>query len=492
MSRSTPLAGRTARSLASLLALTLTPAALAAPSAAELAAKIQAMEAQLEQMRSMAARLAELEAAELARSQRLAELEAAEAERTRRQQEMEAAEEERGRRQEALTEVVREMREDIELPREPEKKSQFGMGPAASKVYGVERGFSVGGYGQAWAREFVSNKGNKVNDFDFKRFILYTGYKFSDELVLNAELEWEHAGSGGGGSVSLEFAQIDWFRRDSFNLRAGLLLAPIGFVNEIHEPTFYFGNERPEVERRIIPSTWRENGFGIFGKIGKKIEYRAYLMNSLRAGNFTSAGIRGGRQKGSSALSEDYSLALRADVQANDRFRFGGSIYTGQQGQNEDLVVGAGGLTRRASADMRLVELHAQYQHRGWRARALAAWTDLDDAGLLSIAQAQAGKGPVGSEMDGHYVEVGYDLMRALRPNSDKRLDLFWRYEDFDTHASMPAGFARDPSRHQRVRTVGMQYFPHPDVVFKLDFRNFGSDAGEPGDEVNLGFGWVF
>ena len=57
---------------------------------------------------------------------------------------------------------------------------------------------------------------------------------------------------------------------------------------EMHEPTVFLGAVRPETETRIIPSTWRENGFGIFGDVGG-FAYRTYVVNGLDAGGFSSA-----------------------------------------------------------------------------------------------------------------------------------------------------------------------------------------------------------
>ena len=73
-----------------------------------------------------------------------------------------------------------------------------------------------------------------------------------------AEIEFEHATTGstqssGDGSVSVEFAQLDFMWKDWANVRAGLLLVPMGFINQINEPPFYFGVHRPEVERVHYP-----------------------------------------------------------------------------------------------------------------------------------------------------------------------------------------------------------------------------------------------
>ena len=84
--------------------------------------------------------------------------------------------------------------------------------------------------------------------------------------------------------------------------RGDVDLVPMGFVNEMHEPTVYFGAERPEVERLILPSTWRENGVGAFGTIADRFHYRVYLINGMDGQGFSSNGLRGGRQNGSRAI----------------------------------------------------------------------------------------------------------------------------------------------------------------------------------------------
>src|ERR671914_2496192 len=148
-------------------------------------------------------------------------------------------------------------------------ESERGFGPAASKVYRTERGLSIGGYGEALYQNFDSKRDDnaasgKTDTFDLLRGVLYFGYKFNDRWLLNSEIEYEHAGS----EVAVEFAYIDYLWRLEVNVRGGLLLVPMGFLNELHEPTVFLGAKRPAIETVIIPSTWRENGFGLFGEAG--------------------------------------------------------------------------------------------------------------------------------------------------------------------------------------------------------------------------------
>src|SRR5262249_35202899 len=151
-------------------------------------------------------------------------------------------------------------------------------GPAASKVYGLNRGLSIGGYGETNFKVVTSNKDGQSNRFDYARFVLYVGYKFNDWIVLNSEIEFEHATteetvSSDPGSVNVEFATIDFLLNPMANARGGLILVPMGFLNEMHEPPFYFGNTRPPVETQMIPSTWSANGFGLYGEVLPGLTY---------------------------------------------------------------------------------------------------------------------------------------------------------------------------------------------------------------------------
>ncbi|HEB78492.1 MAG TPA: hypothetical protein ENI90_08200, partial [Methylothermaceae bacterium] len=202
-----------------------------------------------------------------------------------------------------LAQELEKMRTLLVIPEEPKYKSMYGLGPAASKVYQVTKGLSIGGYGEGRYQIFTDDQNGRRDNADFVRLVLYTGYKFSDWILFNSELEFEHATTGKSGSVSLEFAALDFFLDPRVNIRAGMVLIPMGFINPIHEPPFYFGNNRPEVERRIIPTTWREIGVGLFGEIFPGLTYTTYVVNGFDARGFSSSGIRAGRQAGSQALA---------------------------------------------------------------------------------------------------------------------------------------------------------------------------------------------
>ena len=244
------------------------------------------------------------------------------------------------RKTDILSQEVEKLRTNLAIPEEAKYKSAYGLGPAASKVYGVSKGLSIGGYGEGSYSAKVGDKGSNKDSADMKRIVLYAGYKFTDKILFNSELEFEHATTAAKGQVSVEFASLDFFMDTKANVRAGLVLMPMGFVNRIHEPVFYFGNNRPEVERYIIPSTWREMGAGLFGAITPSLTYTAYVVNGLDASKFTSNGIRDGRGGGSQAKAENFGYVARLDYDPAvlPGVTVGGSAYVGDSGQNQTFA----------------------------------------------------------------------------------------------------------------------------------------------------------
>jgi hypothetical protein len=396
------------------------------------------------------------------------------------------------RKVDVLVGELERTRSDMVVPEEPDLESRYGLGPAASKVYVLARGLSIGGYGEGFYRTFVSDKGSQSDTTDWLRGVLYVGYKFSDRIVFNSEIEFEHATTSKEGSVSVEFAALDFFFRDWANARTGLLLLPMGFLNEIHEPPFFYGVNRPDVERFIIPSTWRENGGGLFGNLGETLEYKLYAVNGLDATGFAPSGLRGGRQSGSKALAEDLAAVGRLDWTPLPGLLVGGSFYVGNSGQAQDVegVAIPDSLTT-------LFDLHGQWQWRGLHLRSLFTMAFVDEAGKLSRALEDTGDldpgEAVADAMIGGYGEVAYDVMSWLRGgDGEATLEPFYRFEWYDTQWNMPSGFAADEQRDVRVHTVGLQLKPIPNVVLKADYRNRSARRGTIADEVNLGVGYVF
>jgi len=396
---------------------------------------------------------------------------------------------EQDRKIDVLAHEVEGLKSKIVLPEGKELKSAYGFGPAASKIYQVDRGLSIGGYGEFTYENLVNNQHGEKDRFDLERFVLYTGYKFTDRILLNSEIEFEHATtedtpSSDDGSVSVEFANLDFFLWQPLNVRAGLLLVPMGFLNEMHEPPFYYGVFRPEVEReKIIPSTWAEGGFGFFGTLAPGLDYRAYLLTSLNAKGFAPDGLGEARQKGKNAFADDFSGTARLDYSPFPGATIGASFWAGDSGQNQTFD------GEKPDVFTLIWEAHAQLNYRGFHFRTLGAFDNISDAAAVSRDLGET----IASHSFGYYAEVAYNVLPWIFPNSDQSLEPFFRYEIYDTQDGIPKGFARVPGQNVQLYTIGASYKPVPQVVLKMEYRDFDAGAKAPiADEFNLGAGFIF
>ena len=354
-----------------------------------------------------------------------------------------------------------------------------GMGPAASKIYQSPGGVSIGGYGEAL---FTENQA-RPDEADALRTVLYVGYKFDDTWLFNSEIEFEHgqAGEAKNGEVAIEFAYLDGRLSDALYLRTGVLLVPMGFVNERHEPTTFVSTNRPFVERNLLPATWRELGAGLWGSAGP-VDWRAYAVTGLDAFDFKASGLRDGRQNAAKAVSEDFALVGRADWHALEWLDVSGSIYWGDSGQG------------RVGADVGTLiwEAHAEARWRSFSARALYAQAELDDVAALNAFKGFTGNASVGERLNGGYVELACDMLSVLEVGTQHALEPFVRYETYDTQAAVPSGFSSNPANDVDVLTFGVAYRPTDAIVFKLDYSDFDNGADNAIDRLTLGMGFVF
>lgn len=398
---------------------------------------------------------------------------------------------EQDRKIEILSQEVEKLKAGKELFPAAKETGRYGLGPAASKVYEVNQGVSIGGYG-----EFLYNKNARTNEagndsgqndkIDSLRQIVYVGYKFNDKWVFNSEIEFEHAGAA---NVYTEFAAIDYLHDPRLNFRAGLLLIPMGIYNEMHEAPTFLAATRPLTETVIMPSTWRENGAGVFGQLGD-FAYKLYGVTSLNAmtdptngtakqPNFTSQGLRGGRQRGNEAIANEFSGVLRVDYTGFTGSIFGVSGYYGKSG-SADLHV----------HETTILDAHADVRFRGVYFRSVVTFANLTGADRLRTASGSTTIGPA-DQMYGAYVELGYDVFRLLNI-TDQELYPHIRLEKIDTQYKVAAGNRFDARYEQKVLTIGLAYKPIRQIIAKIDYAITSNKAESGFNQLNFGLGYLF
>jgi len=336
--------------------------------------------------------------------------------------------------------------------------------------------------------DFHFNKvDNQPGVIDFHRFVIILSHSFSSRLRFVGELELEHAfveGLEESGEIELEQAYIDFLLSRRLNIRAGMLLMPVGIINERHEPPVYNGVERPFVDTVIIPTTWFDAGAGIHGDLGRGVRYRAYVVAPLNALEFSAEeGIRGGSQHGSNADVRNVAFTGRLEYLGVRGLTLGASIWTGESSF----------ATPRLDTSVRVGALDARYRRERLELRGQFAHVRIDDAARLndSIGRTVGVPPNIAEAMRGFYGEAGYRVWNA-GPARD--LVAFVRYENFDTQFRMPEGYQPLKEFDRDAWVTGITYYPDPDIAVKFDYVRLRNQSGVFPDrhQLNVGLGWWF
>lgn len=320
---------------------------------------------------------------------------------------------------------------------------------------GQESATTIGGYGEL----HYNNNEQSDDEIDFHRFVLYIGHELTDNIRFFSELELEHALAGDAqpGEVELEQAFIEIDLNEFHHLRAGLDLIPVGLINYTHEPNRFYGVERPEVEKRIIPATWWEAGIAINGELAPGWNYDTFLHSGLN----TTTNIRSGRQKVAQANADHPAFTARLRYTGTPGLEIGSSIQ-----YQSDITAGVAG---RKANDANLIAGHIDWKHSsGIALRALYARWDLSEQ--LSIAGDE--------EQYGHYIEPAYRFELSSLPGE---LGLFARWSDLDY----------GNTKQEEYTVLGLNYWPIDDIVFKFDWQAIDNN-GRNSNRWNLGVGYEF
>jgi hypothetical protein len=359
---------------------------------------------------------------------------------------------------------------------------------------------AIGGYGEIHVRGTTQGKsGERAWIADIPRLVIFVAHEYSPSFRSYIELEMEHSLSCATcpGAVELEQAYIDWkIGGDYIGLRAGLVLVPMGVINQWHEPPVFHGVTRPRVETVVIPSTWREIGAGFFGQPHEILRYELYAMTGLDPAGFSANGIGGGRQNGGFAAAKGWAVTGRVEVEPMLGLVIGASGYVSDAGPNGALFDRSG-----APVDLSLPVIgwsaDARLRHAGIEWKVLFAEWHMPESKALMLSYSESGAlrfpdatYPVPTTIRGAYVEGAYDVLRPFDVNH--QLLPFARIEHYTTQADVPEGYAPSPIFSVREYTFGASYRPIQQIVLKADYQLRNRKLGYDETQINFGAGFMY
>lgn len=337
---------------------------------------------------------------------------------------------------------------------------------------------TIGGYGELHYNNLdAEDSSNDLDEIDLHRFVLEFGYEFNEQWRFFSEVEFEHAFTSGDddspGAVELEQAYVQYDFNNSSSGLVGQFLAPLGILNETHEPPTFYGVERNDVENIIIPTTYRVGGVQFSQRFaqGFQVDLSVHEGLAIPTDGDSAFRVRSGRQSTAEAIARDLAYSIGVKYTGIPGVELGGAVqYEEDPSQANDDALDDGVLW----------EVHADIQRGIFGFRALyAAWDFSIDESQALAAGVPAAQIERAGDQQGWYVEP------SVRPF--EQVGFYARYEDLEG--------ARTQDVFDQWE-IGLNYWPHPDIVFKLDYRDRSHDlAAESGRDFrgfDLGMGYQF
>jgi len=356
---------------------------------------------------------------------------------------------------------------------------------------------TIGGYGQIDYNQPFNDTAKANGTLDVHRLVILLGYQFNDRVSFVTEIETEHV-----VELYVEQAFINYKVIEPFSIRAGLMLIPMGIINEYHEPPTFNGVERPNLDNTIVPSTWREIGAGFTGNIDKlSIKYQAYVVNGFMGYNGAgtlrgSDGFRKGRQKGAASTISSPNYSAKLDFYGITGLKIGAAAYVGETQStlyngllNSDTTVA---LDRADSSTVGLMmlgfDIRYQFKALGMRGQLIKASISNTEAYNMFTGK------DLGSSMLGYYGEISYDVLSIFKKEAKEKIILFGRYEYYDTHDKVAKGTTKNDSYARTDITFGISYKVSAGAVFKADYQLLDNNGknNTSAKQINLGVGVWF
>tara|TARA_B100002052_G_scaffold107146_1_gene98687 strand:+ start:69 stop:1130 length:1062 start_codon:yes stop_codon:yes gene_type:complete len=333
----------------------------------------------------------------------------------------------------------------------------------------VEYGPSFGGYGEL----HYNVEGESM---DFHRFVLFFNNQFDDKWSLKSEVELEHnmVGADYDGELELEQAFIN-YHTDAFGFKGGVLLMPVGIINEYHEPPTFLSVERPSYHKYIIPTTWFGNGFQFYGNMGS-FHWSLTLFEDMVGEGIGYMGsskyaIRSARGKGETSTTTDFTKTVKLGWT-------GMGMKVGLSMTMNDAPITHNSFNDGGSVGVDLNELNFSYNANNIHAVFETATINYDWSAALDADGNAYTAGQ--SSASGYYLHLGYDIGSLFGSKLVPWVGMSTYTNDDDVS-----------DMETTENLFGLTYWPHENVTIKMEMGT-SEKGGNETDVFNIGLGYMF
>lgn len=402
------------------------------------------------------------------------------------------------------------------LPMHAQKGSGLTMGGYGEVVYSYNF-HSDSPYRYRYPDRYQNSPG--FGRFDIPHVVLMVGYDLGKGWSMGSEIEFEHGGVEAsvevegdeaveleheierGGEVFLEQFWIQKSFTEAANLKAGMIIVPVGLTNSHHEPDKFFTVYRQEGENTIFPCTWHQIGLSFWGRAGDW-KYEAMFLPGLNSRFFNNSNwINGGSASPYEyTVANSFAGALRVDNYSVRNLRIGVSGYVGCTDNDAypRLVNQAGKATLMARGTVSIVSVDAEYGDNHVVARGNADWGFLSNAAEIGSANKNSDNSTfspyshtlVGKAAFAAGLEAGVDVLSFGDRKRDCKLFVFGRFEAYDSYKA-PEGLTDYKWSDRKRIAAGLNFMPVKGVVLKAEYSHrFLASQYNSEPSVNVGIAY--
>lgn len=369
----------------------------------------------------------------------------------------------------------------------------------ADKLLSSDQKLAIGGYAQIDYNQPFDKDIRKNGVLDVHRLVMLFAYQFNNRTQFVTEIEYEHVQELYIEQAFLQHKLLPWL-----NFRGGLLLIPMGIINEYHEPPTYNGVERPFIDNTITPTTWRELGLGITGTIlPASLKYQLYIVNGFNGYDGSARlngrnGLRSGRQKGAESYISSPNFSTKIEYYGIRGLNIGLSGYFGDTQSTLYNGIGKEDNASTVRADSSVVGismlgLDVRYNTGALELKGQSYYIALSNTEAYNQFTAVEGTANnLGSAMMGYYLEGAYNLFKHL-PSTSYKLTPFVRYESYNTHFKVKGDLEKNNNFKKKAVIAGLGWTLTPGAVLKADIQWVKSEAdAKAAKTFNAGIGIMF
>lgn len=326
---------------------------------------------------------------------------------------------------------------------------------------------ALGGYAEANYQHLGTDGVSEGHQFQMRRFTLFVASTVYDRIKFLSEVEFED----GAKEINVEFAALDLELHPLLNLRGGIVLNPIGSFNQNHDGPKWEFIDRPVSATEMLPATWSNAGFGIYGKAFRRdwvFAYEAYLTNGFNdfiINNPSGRTSLAAAKLNPNRFEESYNgiplFTLKTAVK-KQRFAEIGISYMGgvyNKFQDDGLT-----LDKKRRVDVFALDMNSTLAKWGTAFNAEWAWVMVDVAPTYTQQY--------GRKQQGGFLDIVQPVFRgtiAGLPRSVVNLSLRAEYVDWNAGRFEETG---EPiGDHLWGLTPGISWRPGPQTVFRLNYK---------------------